>query len=162
MDITTEATEATEAADTAALHALLTRSREAWDRGDGAAYGELFTADATDVTFVGTVYHGGPEIGRAHQALFESFLKGTRLALEITGIRFYGPDTAVVVTVGDTSKGRPGKLGKVATYTLVRTGPVADEHRGWRIAAIQKTRRRRLMEAVSFAARPDTRPAAAA
>ncbi|WP_327675146.1 SgcJ/EcaC family oxidoreductase [Kitasatospora sp. NBC_00458] len=152
-----------DAADRAAVRALLERAREAWDRGDGTAYGELFTADATDVTYVGTVYRGGPEIGRAHQALFESFLKGTRLALEVAELRFHGPDTAVAVTVGDTYKGRrPGRLGKVATYTLVREragGEEADGEAVWRIAAVQKTGHRRLMEAVSFAARPATRPA---
>ncbi|MFI6788774.1 SgcJ/EcaC family oxidoreductase [Nonomuraea sp. NPDC050383] len=140
-------------ADTAAVRHLLERSCEAWGRGDGAAYGELFTDDATDVTFVGTVYQGGEEIGRAHQALFDSFLKGTRLAMEILDIRFYGADTAVVVSRGDVHKGRPGKLGKVQTYTLVR-----GEDGRWRIAAVQKTKRQRLMEAVSFKFQPATKP----
>ncbi|MEV0150247.1 MULTISPECIES: SgcJ/EcaC family oxidoreductase [unclassified Nonomuraea] len=140
-------------ADTAAVKDLLEQAREAWGRGDGAAYGELFTHDATDVTFVGTVYQGGAEIGRAHQALFDSFLKGTRLAMEILDIRFYGPDTAVVVSRGDVYKGRPGTLGKVQTYTLVR-----GEDGRWRIAAIQKTKRQRLMEAVSFKFQPATKP----
>ncbi|MET7459693.1 SgcJ/EcaC family oxidoreductase [Nonomuraea sp. NPDC005501] len=140
-------------ADTAAVRHLLERSCEAWGRGDGAAYGELFTDDATDVTFVGTVYQGGEEIGRAHQALFDSFLKDTRLAMEILDIRFYGADTAVVVSRGDVHKGRPGKLGKVQTYTLVR-----GEDGRWRIAAIQKTKRQRLMEAVSFKFQPATKP----
>ncbi|GHF74845.1 SgcJ/EcaC family oxidoreductase [Streptomyces griseosporeus] len=142
------------AADTAAIRELLEDSRAAWDRGDGAAYGACFTDDATDVTFVGTVYRGGPEIGRAHQALFDGFLKGTRLALDITDLRFHGPDTAVVVTRGDVGKGRPRRLGKLATYTVVRRPDGR-----WRIAAVQKTQRRRLMEAVSFRLQPATRPA---
>ncbi|MER6360329.1 SgcJ/EcaC family oxidoreductase [Kitasatospora sp. NPDC001527] len=83
-----------------------TSACEAWDRGDGTAYGALFTVDATDVTHVGTVHRGGPEIGRAHQALFTSFPWDARLVLEVTGIRFPGPDTAVVTTVG--LAGRPG------------------------------------------------------
>ncbi|MEU0393917.1 SgcJ/EcaC family oxidoreductase [Streptomyces sp. NPDC006208] len=141
--------------DDTAIRALLQRSCDAWNRGDGTAYGELFTADATDVTFTGTVYHGGQDIGRAHQALFDSFLKGTRLAVEITGIRFYGPDTAVVTTRGDVHKGRPKELGKLATYTVVRE---TDGH--WRIAAVQKTRHKRLLETISFRLRPATRPAA--
>ncbi|AWT47696.1 SgcJ/EcaC family oxidoreductase [Streptomyces actuosus] len=142
------------AADTAAIRELLEDSRAAWDRGDGAAYGACFTDDATDVTFVGTVYRGGPEIGRAHQALFDGFLKGTRLALDITDLRFHGPDTAVVVTRGAVGKGRPRRLGKLATYTVVRRPDGR-----WRIAAVQKTQRRRLMEAVSFRLQPATRPA---
>lgn len=100
------------ASDIAAIEALLGESRAAWNRGDGAAYGSCFTADATDVTFVGTVYQGGQEIGR------------------------------------------PKRLGKLATYTVVR-----EPEAGWRIAAVQKTRRKRLMEAVSFRLHPATRPA---
>nr|WP_055507859.1 SgcJ/EcaC family oxidoreductase [Nonomuraea pusilla] len=140
-------------ADIAAIRAVLQQSQDAWNRGDGTAYGACFTDDATDVTFVGTVYHGGAEIGRAHQALFDSFLKGTRLAMEIVEIRRYGADAAVVVTRGEVVKGTPKKLGKLATYTLVRE---ADGR--WRIAAAQKTKHKALMEAVSFRFQPATRP----
>lgn len=141
-------------ADATAIRALLERSRAAWNRGDGTAYGEQFTADATDVTYVGTVYHGGEEIGRAHQSLFDSFLKGTRLTMEVTDLRFLGPDTAVVVARGEVHKGRPRRLGKLATYTVVR-----ESDGRWRIAAVQKTQRKRLLEAVSFRFQPATRPA---
>ena len=140
--------------DLDAVRALIERSQEAWNRGDGTAYGACFTADATDVTFVGTVYRGGPEIGRAHQALFDSYLKGTRLSVEILQVRRYGADAAVVVTRGDVAKGTPRKLGKLATYTVVRDGDGQ-----WRIAAVQKTRRKPLMEAISFKFQPATRPA---
>ncbi|PSR67929.1 DUF4440 domain-containing protein [Nocardia sp. MDA0666] len=141
--------------DTTAIRALIERSREAWNRGDGAAYGACFTADATDVTYLGTVYHGGTEIGGAHQALFDSFLKGTRLTVDIVEIRRYGSDTAVVVTRGESSKGQPKKLGKLATYTVVRE---ADGE--WRIAAVHKTQRKTLMEALTFRMQPAARPAA--
>ncbi|MEU7837272.1 SgcJ/EcaC family oxidoreductase [Nonomuraea sp. NPDC049129] len=141
--------------DLAAIRTVLQRSQDAWNRGDGAAYGACFSDDATDVTFVGTVYHGGAEIGRAHQALFDSFLKGTQLVMEILEIRRYGADTAVVVTRGEVVKGAPKKLGKLATYTLVRE---ADGQ--WRIAAVQKTKHKGLMEAVSFKFQPATKPAA--
>ncbi|MRH90876.1 SgcJ/EcaC family oxidoreductase [Nocardia sp. SYP-A9097] len=141
--------------DTTAIHALLERSAEAWGRGDGAGYGACFTDDATDVTFVGTVYHGGKEIGAAHQALFDSFLKGTRLTIDIQEIRHYGMDTAVVVTRGESGRGEAKKLGKLATYTVIR-----DTGGEWRIAAVQKTQHKPIMEAISFKFQPATRPAA--
>ncbi|MFI8459517.1 SgcJ/EcaC family oxidoreductase [Kitasatospora sp. NPDC085464] len=136
---------------------MLHRGAAAWAAGDGAAYGACFTADATDVTYAGTLYHGGTEIGRAHRALCDSFLKGTRLDIDLVDLRFYGGDTAVAVTRGDVRKSsaKPGRLGKLATYTLVRE---ADGQ--WRIAAVQKTQRKPLLEALSFRFRPDTRPAA--
>jgi len=141
-------------AEIAAIRDLLTRSQDAWNRGDGAAYGACFTADATDITFVGTVYYGGTEIGRAHQALFDSFLKGTRLHLRILDIRRYGASTAVVVTRGAVAKKTPRRLGKLATYYLLR-----DDSGQWRIAAVQKTQHKPLMEAISFKFQPNTRPA---
>ncbi|MER6301299.1 SgcJ/EcaC family oxidoreductase [Kitasatospora sp. NPDC001539] len=142
--------------DSAAVEALLRRSAAAWAAGDGSAYGACFTADATDITYVGTLYRGGAEIGRAHQALFDSFLKGTSLDLDLVDLRFHGPDTAVAVTRGDVRRNgaKAGRPGKLATYTLVRE---ADGR--WRIAAVQKTRRKPLMEAVSFRFQPATRPA---
>ncbi len=142
------------AADTAAVTAVLDRLTAAWNAGDGAAYGAEFTADATYITYVGTLYVGGTEIGSAHQALFESFLKGTRLASEIVGIRFTGADSALVVTRGDVHKGRPGKLGKIQTYTLVRRAGG-----DWKVAAFQNTKHKALMEAISFKAQPATKPA---
>lgn len=143
------------ATDTTAIRALIERSRDAWNRGDGAAYGACFTADATDVTYLGSVYHGGSEIGSAHQALFDSFLKGTRLTVDIVEIRRYGSDTAVVVTRGESAKGQAKKLGKLATYTVVR-----ESDGRWRIAAVQKTQRKTLMEALTFRLQPAARPAA--
>lgn len=141
--------------DTAAIRALIERSADAWSRGDGTAYGECFTADATDVTYMGTTYYGGAEIGRGHQALFDSFLKGTRLTVDIIEIRRYGSDTAIVVTRGESSKGTPKKLGKLATYTVVR-----ESDGQWRIAAVQKTQRKPLMEAITFKFQPASRPTA--
>ncbi|MEV4458082.1 hypothetical protein [Microbispora sp. NPDC049633] len=64
------------------------------------------------------------------------------------------PATALVVTRGDVHKGRPGKLGKIQTYTVVRqaTGE-------WKVAAFQNTKHKALMEAISFRAQPATKPA---
>ncbi|MBL1096098.1 SgcJ/EcaC family oxidoreductase [Streptomyces coffeae] len=137
-----------------AVCATLSAMTDAWGRGDGAAYGACFTPDATDVTFVGTVYRGADDIGRAHQALFDSFLKGTRLHLEVIETRFLTPDAAIVVTRGEVAKKPPKRLGKRATYTLVR-----DADGTWRIAAVQKTKHNRLMEAISFMFQPRTAPA---
>ena len=137
-----------------ALTEVLHRSQDAWNRGDGAAYGDCFTADATDVTFVGTAYHGAEAIGRAHQALFDSFLKGTRLYVDVREVRLLTPDVAVVVAHGEVAKKTPKRLGKRVTYTLVRDA----EDGTWSIAAAQKTKHARLMEAVSFRFQPATRP----
>ncbi|SDD68224.1 SgcJ/EcaC family oxidoreductase [Glycomyces harbinensis] len=142
--------------DTEHIAARIAATVEAWAAGDGAAYAANFTADATYVTFVGTLYRGRDEIARAHQALFDKFLKGSVLVDDIADVRFLGADAAVVTSRGDVAKhgGRPAKLSKVQTYTLVRE---ADGE--WRIAAFHNTKRKALMEKVSFAFAPATAPA---
>ena len=143
-------------ADEHEVSAVIAALVEAWRRHDADAYGELFTADATYTTFLGTYYRGRRDIVESHRTLFSTFLKGTRLADEIVDIRFYGPDTAVVTGRGDTYKGKqPKKLGKAQTYTVVRG---ADGR--WRIAAFHNTKARRLMEGISFKVAPGLVPAA--
>lgn len=140
--------------DTAAVRAVIDGLIDAWARHDAEAYGALFTEDASYLSFVGTVYRGRADIVSSHRALFAKFLKGTKLADEVLDIRFYGPDTAVVISRGDTYKGeRPRKLGKVQTYTLIRA---ADGQ--WRVAAFQNTQRKPVMEKISFLLSPATAP----
>ena len=139
--------------DRATVTAVLDSLADAWDRGDAAAYGAHFTEDATYVTFVGTRYSGREDIAAGHRVLFEKFLKGTKLAHEVLDVRFLGADVALVSTTGDTYKGtRPGKLSKVQTYTLVRDGE------RWLVAAFHNTQRKPLMERISFAFAPETKP----
>jgi uncharacterized protein (TIGR02246 family) len=141
--------------DRAAVIGVIEQVVQAWAGHDADAYGALFTEDATYVTYVGTCYRGRHDIVESHRTLWAKFLKGTRLADEVLDVRFTGPDTAVVTGRGDTYKGRPpAKLSKVQTYVVVRE---ADGR--WRIAAFQNTKRKPLMEAVSFKTAPGLVPA---
>jgi len=64
----------------------------------------------------------------------------------------------VLTSSGDTYKGgRPERLGKVQTYTIVRRPDGA-----WRIAAFQNTKRRPLLEELSFRLAPAARPGSGA
>lgn len=151
-------TGAATAAERDAVCATLASLVDAWDAHDAEAYGALFTEDATYTTFVGTHYQGRQDIADAHEALFAGFLKDTRLADSILDIRFLTADTAVVTSRGDTYTGdRPAarKLSKVQTYTLVRR-PAGQ----WQVAAFHNTKRRPVMERISFLFSPDTRPVA--
>ncbi|WP_035736335.1 SgcJ/EcaC family oxidoreductase [Glycomyces arizonensis] len=143
--------------ETQAIADLIHSTAAAWGDGDARAYAEHFTADASYTTWVGTLYQGREEIARSHEALFAKFTKGTRLADEILDVRFYGADAAVVNTRGEIYKGeaRPAaeKMSKVQTYTVVR------EEGGWKIAAFQNTKRKALMEKISFKFAPETVPA---
>jgi uncharacterized protein (TIGR02246 family) len=140
----------------AAVLAVLDALAEAWARHDADAYGALFTEDAAYVTFVGTHYQGRREIAESHRVLFAKYLKGTRLVGEVDDVRFPAPDTAVVVGRGDVHKGRPPRrLTKVQTTVLVRG---ADGR--WLVASFHNTKRKPLLEAVSFRSAPALVPAA--
>ncbi|MEV0298823.1 SgcJ/EcaC family oxidoreductase [Nocardia sp. NPDC050710] len=121
------------------------------------AYGAVFTEDATYTSYLGTYYRGRTDIVEGHRALFDSFLKDTRLADSFLDIRFYGPDTAVVTSRGDTYKGEREQardLSKTQTYTVVR------QDGRWLIAAFQNTKRSNVMERFSFLFSPDSKPSA--
>ncbi|WP_433197715.1 SgcJ/EcaC family oxidoreductase [Nocardia sp. CA-107356] len=136
---------------------LLDELTGAWGRGDADAYGALFTEDATYTSFVGTYYQGRTDIVDGHRALFNGFKKGTKLEDSILSIRFYGTDTAVVTSRGDTYRDEPDQpadLSKTQTYTIVR------QDGRWLIAAFQNTQRKNVMERISFLYDPATRPAA--
>lgn len=142
--------------DRDAVCGVLASLAGAWGAADADAYGALFTPDATYTTYLGTHYQGRGDITGAHRALFGGFVKGTKLADSILGIRFLGPDAAVVTSRGDTYEGgRPAELSKVQTYTLTR-----ESDGQWRIAAFQNTRRQPVMERASFLLSPGTVPGA--
>ncbi|GGJ24232.1 SgcJ/EcaC family oxidoreductase [Streptomyces brasiliensis] len=146
----------TTAHDVAAVTSVLKELVAAWERHDADAYGELFTEDATYITYAGTFYQGRRDIVDSHRILFTTFLKGTKLADETLAIRFHGPDMAVVNGRGDTFKGKqPRKLTKIQTYTLVRQNDGR-----WRIAAFHNTKRKPLMESISHRLAPGLTPAA--
>ncbi|MFE7742164.1 SgcJ/EcaC family oxidoreductase [Nocardia sp. NPDC057455] len=139
--------------DRLGILALLADMTDAWGRADADAYGAVFTEDATYTSYLGTHYRGRADIVASHRALFAGVLKGTRLADEVLDIRHCGPDVAVVTSRGDTYKGSPKPApAKVQTYTVVRRDG------RWRIAAFQNTKRRKLMERITFWFTPAARP----
>ncbi|MET9962829.1 SgcJ/EcaC family oxidoreductase [Streptomyces sp. NPDC006326] len=147
-----------DAGDQRDVCATLGALTDAWGRGDATAYGDQFTHDASYTTYVGTHYQGRRDIADAHRALFDGFVKGTRLADSFLSLRFYGPDTAVITSRGDTydaAEPASDELTKTQTYTLVREN---DGH--WRIAAFHNTERQNVLERISFLWSPATRPEA--
>jgi uncharacterized protein (TIGR02246 family) len=62
------------------IEALLKRLSDAWARGDGRAYGNLFCDDAQYVEAPGRRVRGRAAIAQSHQRIFDSFFKGTCVA----------------------------------------------------------------------------------
>ena len=129
------------AADAAAIQAVFDRLTAAWNRGDGAAYGALFTADADYIDVTGTHTRGGDAIGRAHQFLFDGPLKGSTLAgveAVADGAQFLAPDVALVIGGGGSrlagqAAAPPDRQSANTTVLVKRDG-------AWRIRAFQNNR----------------------
>lgn len=130
--------------DRDAVLALAQGMTDAWNAGDGGAYGELFTEDATYIAFNGMRMNGRGEIAATHAWLFEGPLKGTKLGASAQGgdgveVRFLTPDVAHVISAGGMAMAADGPADpghdSLVTLVAVRTPE------GWRFAAFQNTRR---------------------
>jgi uncharacterized protein (TIGR02246 family) len=125
-------------ADEQAVRDLFRRLLEAWGRGDGDAYGALFTEEAEYVAFDGSIRRGTQAIASEHRQLFDTWLKGTRLVGQIDSLRVLGPDVALLHTTGGTifpgQKDGRGRRPSIQTLVAVR------RPEGWRFAAFHNTR----------------------
>ncbi|HET6710186.1 SgcJ/EcaC family oxidoreductase [Amycolatopsis sp.] len=125
----------------AEVRGVLGRLADAWNSGDAAAYGRLFTEDADYVTFFGVNFPGREAIESSHRALFEGPLRGSKLTGSPDGaakVRFVRPDVAVAVADGGSSLtgAEVGDQGRASTVSFV----LVREEGEWLITAFQNTR----------------------
>jgi uncharacterized protein (TIGR02246 family) len=128
----------TTTADETALHALFARLEHAWNAGDATAYSQCFTPDSDYITFEGGHLQGRHANAEAHQKLFETFVKGSKLTGQIKDIRFLTPDVAVLHATGNVrlrwqSRPAPGRE-SIQTYVAVKRDGT------WRFAAFHNSR----------------------
>jgi uncharacterized protein (TIGR02246 family) len=125
-------------ADEQAVRDLFHQLLDAWGRGDGHAYGALFTEDADYVAFDGSRTRGSQAIADSHQQLFDTWLKGTRLVGQVDSLRFLAPDVALLHAIGGTifpgQKDNRGRRPSIQTLVAVKRGDV------WRFTAFHNTR----------------------
>jgi uncharacterized protein (TIGR02246 family) len=135
---TRPAQDASGADDERAVRDLFRRLLDTWGRGDGAAYGALFTDDAEYIAFDGSNRRGSKAIGAEHQQLFDTWLKGTRLVGQIDTLRFLTPEVALLHTTGGTifpgQKDNRGRRPSIQTLVAVKRNDV------WRFTAFHNTR----------------------
>jgi uncharacterized protein (TIGR02246 family) len=129
--------------DEMAISALLQALVEAWGRGDGEAFGAVFTEDADYVAFNGYHMKGRQQIAAVHQQLFDTVLKGTRLGGgdatgSATTLRFLTPDVALFHSSGGVRW--PGQEKASAEQNSVQTFVLVKQDGQWRITAFQNTR----------------------
>ena len=129
-------------ADEAAIRELLNRQVIGWDAGDPEAYASVFTSDADYVTFLGSHHRGRDAIAASYVSLFRKLLKGSRLDMEVTQLRFLTPDVALIHTDAAVVKGarRRSRRNRMNSSIAVR----ADGQ--WLLAASQNTTHRRFAQ----------------
>jgi uncharacterized protein (TIGR02246 family) len=77
--------------DEDAIRELLNRQVVGWDAGDPEACASAFTPDADYVTFLGSHHKGREAIAASYVPLFKKLLRGSRLDIEVTQLRFLAP-----------------------------------------------------------------------
>ncbi|EST54695.1 hypothetical protein T458_09105 [Brevibacillus panacihumi W25] len=113
--------------DLKAIGTLFARLNDAWNKGDGEAYGNCFTEDADYVTFLGQHLKGRKQIADVHQMLFNGPLKGSVLeysSLSDLQPRFIAPDAAIVHAIGEVRLAEqaydPNDRGSINTNVVVK------------------------------------------
>lgn len=113
--------------DLKAISRLFARLRDAWNTGDGAAYGQCFTEDADYVTFMGQHLKGRQQIAKVHQMLFDGPLKGSVMDSSTSSElrpRFIAPNVAIVHATGEVkltdAAQDPNDRGSINTNILLK------------------------------------------
>lgn len=117
------------AADEAAIRAHAVATENAINDGDAAALAALFTPDGDEINGDGLRIVGREAIRQAQEARQAQRSPTMRFTLEVTGIRFLGPDIAIVETVARFSEG-PIRANR-GTWVSVRQSGM------WLIAALR-------------------------
>ncbi|HEX5736030.1 MAG TPA: SgcJ/EcaC family oxidoreductase [Blastocatellia bacterium] len=94
----TAAQQSPRAEDEAAIRAIVTRLRDAWNAGDSKAWGVLFAEDADYVIINGMRIKGREAIDSGHKQIFDTIYKGSVLAASTQSVRFIRDDVAVAHT----------------------------------------------------------------
>ena len=122
------------AADEAAMRESVKQLETGWNTKSGAVFANPFAEDADYVVINGMYFKGRADIQTAHQRIFDTIFKDTKISLTVKQIRFLRSDVAVVHVNGHRD-GPTKELTGDAILTLVMT----KEQQGWTIAAFQNT-----------------------
>jgi uncharacterized protein (TIGR02246 family) len=134
--------------DEVAIRAVLQRAVDAWGKGDGSAYGAVFEEDADYVTFGGMHVKGRRNIASQHQHLFDGPLKGTRLKVQVTSLRFLRPDITLLHAVGGILDA-PGQKEVTPERSSIQMMVLRKRGGQWRMASNQVTRIQSVMPGVN-------------
>lgn len=116
----------------------LTRLSDAWNAGNGSAFGAPFAEDADFVTIRGDHLQGREAIARGHQAIFDTIYKGSTVAFRLLQARVLTDDVLLAHAQGEL-KAPTGPLAGEHTSTVTLVLVRLDQDADWRVAAFHNT-----------------------
>lgn len=122
--------------DELSVERVFERLSDAWEAGDGEAWGDEFVDDADFTVWFGLGMTGRQDIAQGHQFIFERFYNQTQVVIDVVQIRMINGDAAVVhlgmsvIKEGDMAPEVPDT---VPIAVLERKGS------DWKIVAFQNT-----------------------
>jgi uncharacterized protein (TIGR02246 family) len=115
---------------------LTARLEEAWNGGDGNAYGEPFAEDADFVAIRGDLHTSRTAIGSGHQAILDTIYAGSKIRYEVIRARQLN-DEVIIAHVRNTLNAPTGPL--AGEHIALATVVIAATQGAWQIAALHNT-----------------------
>ena len=115
----------------------LERLEQAWNEGDGAAFGALFADESDFVDIRGGHHRGdGSDIGRSHQGLFDGIYAGSTVAYRLDVARRLAPGCILAVATSTLDAPHGPLQGRNHSRMTMAFAHEAGE---WRIFAFHNT-----------------------
>ena len=126
-------------APTTVAHQILDGLESAWNSADGAAFGALYTSDASFVNIRGEHIQGSTAIGAGHHGIFTTIYAGSTNRMEL--VRAEHLAEGVVLAVSRNTLDCPtgplaGRHQAMSTSVIIRSG---DDLGAWRIVSSHNT-----------------------
>lgn len=116
--------------------AIVEQLEAAWNAGDGMAFGAVFADESDFVDIRGGHHRGGAQIGRGHQALFDSIYSGSTVRMRLDIAR--PPAPGFILAVATSTLDAPhGPLQGVNRSRM--TMVIAEQDGRWAITAFHNT-----------------------
>jgi uncharacterized protein (TIGR02246 family) len=128
---------AANAGNESAVRALVQKCVEGWNKGSGEAFAAQFAEDSDYVVVNGMHVKGRRENASAHQQIFDTFYKGTKLWVRVKSVRVLKPDVMLIHSVSKVLK--PGESDASPEPEAIQTWMVSKHGSEWLVDAFHNT-----------------------
>ncbi|HET7820656.1 MAG TPA: SgcJ/EcaC family oxidoreductase [Ornithinibacter sp.] len=118
---------------------VLARLEQAWNDGDGASFGAVYTDDATFVTIRGEWATGRTAITEGHTQIFRTVYAGSTNRMQLVAVRELGDGSLVVSSVSTLTSPTGPLAGTARARSTSVIVPDAVDPSGWRVASTHNT-----------------------